>query len=78
MMRQRLKDTNLDTYAPCISVTCLGLGEPGITVVAPAIGNAIFAAVWVGSATGPFGRPLYSRHLRSRGQPDDALLTKNA
>lgn len=52
------KDTNLDTYtplrmgdAPIVEVEFLpstempvGLGEPGTTVVAPAIGNAIFAA----------------------------------
>jgi isoquinoline 1-oxidoreductase beta subunit len=52
------KDTNLDTYSllrmgntPEVDVEFLpstevpvGLGEPGTTVVAPAIGNAIFAA----------------------------------
>jgi isoquinoline 1-oxidoreductase beta subunit len=53
------KDTNLDTYTPLrmgdvpiVQVEFLpsrevpvGLGEPATTVVGPAIGNAIFAAV---------------------------------
>jgi CO/xanthine dehydrogenase Mo-binding subunit len=52
------KDTNLDTYTllrmgdvPEVEIEFLpstempvGLGEPATTVVAPAIGNAIFAA----------------------------------
>jgi isoquinoline 1-oxidoreductase subunit beta len=52
------KDTNLDTYSllrmsnvPEVEIeflpsteTPVGLGEPGTTVIAPAIGNAIFAA----------------------------------
>jgi CO/xanthine dehydrogenase Mo-binding subunit len=55
------KDTNLDTYTPLrmgdvpdLEIEFLpstevpvGLGEPATTVVAPAIGNAIFAAVGV-------------------------------
>jgi CO/xanthine dehydrogenase Mo-binding subunit len=55
------KDTNLDTYTPLrigdvpeVEVEFLpstemptGLGEPATTVVAPAIGNAIFAAVGI-------------------------------
>ena len=55
----QVKDTNLDTYTPLrigdvpeldiefidSTEVPVGLGEPGTTVVAPAIGNAIFAAV---------------------------------
>jgi CO/xanthine dehydrogenase Mo-binding subunit len=55
----QVRDTNLDTYAPlrmrdvpgmdiefvASTVPPTGLGEPTTTVVAPAIGNAIFAAV---------------------------------
>ena len=57
-MNGQPKDTNLDSYAllrmgnvPEVDIEFLpsteapvGLGEPGTTVVAPAIGNAIFAA----------------------------------
>ena len=56
-----VKDRNLDTYTPLricdvpelevhfvdSTEAPVGLGEPGTTVVAPAIGNAIFAAVGV-------------------------------
>ena len=60
-VKGEVKDTNLDTYTPLrisdvpeleielvdsVEVP-VGLGEPGTTVVAPAIGNAIFAAVGV-------------------------------
>ena len=58
-LRGQVKDTNLDTYTPLrigdtpeldiefieSTEVPVGLGEPGATVVAPAIGNAIFAAV---------------------------------
>ena len=58
-VRGQVKDTNLDTYtplrigdAPELDVEFIdstefpvGLGEPGTTVVAPAIANAIFAAL---------------------------------
>ena len=57
----QVKDTNFDTYTPLrigdvpeldiefvdSTEVPVGLGEPGTTVVAPAIGNAIFAAVGV-------------------------------
>jgi isoquinoline 1-oxidoreductase beta subunit len=54
-----VKDTNFDSYTPLrigdvpeldiidSTQTPVGLGEPGTTVVAPAIGNAIYAAVGV-------------------------------
>lgn len=55
----RVRDSNLDTYTPLriahvpqIEIEFIasdqppvGLGEPATTVVAPAVGNAIFAAV---------------------------------
>jgi CO/xanthine dehydrogenase Mo-binding subunit len=55
----QVRDTNLDTYTPLrmadvpameiaflpSTEASMGLGEPGTTVVGPAIGNAIFAAV---------------------------------
>ena len=55
----QVRDTNLDTYMPLrigdvpeldiefmdSAEVPVGLGEPGTTVVGPAIGNAIFAAV---------------------------------
>ena len=58
-VKGQVKDTNLDTYTPLrisdvpeldiefmdSSEVPVGLGEPATTVVAPAIGNAVFAAV---------------------------------
>jgi CO/xanthine dehydrogenase Mo-binding subunit len=60
-VKGRVKDTNFDSYTPLrigdvpeldiefidSTEAPVGLGEPGTTVVAPAIGNAIFAAVGV-------------------------------
>src|SRR4030095_16674529 len=57
----QVKDTNFDSYTPLrigdvpeldiefseSDETPVGLGEPGTTVVAPAIGNAFFAATGV-------------------------------
>jgi CO/xanthine dehydrogenase Mo-binding subunit len=75
----QVKDTNLDTYTPLrigdvpeIDVEFIdsaeapvGLGEPATTVVAPAIGNAIFAAVGVRLRHLPI-RPAALRQALSR------------
>jgi CO/xanthine dehydrogenase Mo-binding subunit len=60
-VKGQVKDTNFDSYTPLrigdvpeldiefidSTEAPVGLGEPGTTVVAPALGNAIFAAVGV-------------------------------
>ncbi len=68
-VKGQVKDTNLDSYTPLrigdepeldiefidSAEAPVGLGEPGTTVVAPAIGNAIYAAVGVRSGICRFG-----------------------
>jgi isoquinoline 1-oxidoreductase beta subunit len=75
------KDTNLDTYtplrmgdAPDVEVEFMpstevpvGLGEPATTVVAPAIGNAIFAAIGVRVRHLPIRPATVVAALNSRG-----------
>ena len=61
-VKGQVKDTNFDTYSPVrigdvpeldiefvdSAEAPVGLGEPGTTAIAPAIANAIFAAVGCG------------------------------
>jgi isoquinoline 1-oxidoreductase beta subunit len=73
-VKGQVKDTNLDSYTPVrmgdepeldiefidSAEVPVGLGEPGTTVVAPAIGNAIYAAVGARLPTCPFVRRRYA------------------
>ena len=75
----QVRDTNLNTYTPLRMAdvpdldieliesphTAVGLGEPSTTVVAPAIGNAIFAAVGVRVRTLPMRPGAITALLRA-------------
>ena len=75
-----MKDTNLDTYTPLrignvpelevefidSTEAPVGLGESGATVVAPAIGNAVFAAVGIRLRRLPSGQTPHSAHRRAK------------
>jgi hypothetical protein len=79
-VKGQVKDTNFGSYTPLriggvpeldivfINSTepPVGLGEPGTTVVAPAIGNAIFAAVGVRCTTSLSGEQRCSEALTSQ------------
>ena len=76
----QVADTNLDTYtplrmrdAPEVDVEFIdsieppvGLGEPGVTVVAPAIANAIFAATGARVRHLPIRREAVLAALKAR------------
>jgi isoquinoline 1-oxidoreductase beta subunit len=75
-----VKDTNLNSYTPLrigdvpdldiefidSAEVPVGLGEPATTVVAPAIGNAIFAAVGVRLRHLPIRRNAVLQSLAQR------------
>jgi isoquinoline 1-oxidoreductase subunit beta len=77
----QVKDSNLDTYSPLrvgdvpeldiefvdSTEVPVGLGEPGTTVVAPAIGNAIFAAVGLRLRHLPIRPPMVQQALARQG-----------
>src|SRR5271157_2225315 len=79
-VKGQVKDSNLDTYGPLrigdvpeIDVELVdstevpvGLGEPATTVVAPAVGNAIFAAVGVRLRHLPIRPAMVLRSLAER------------
>jgi CO/xanthine dehydrogenase Mo-binding subunit len=85
----QVSDTNLDTYSPLrisdvpemdisfidsIEVP-VGLGEPATTVVGPAIGNAIYAAVGIRIRHLPIRSDAVLAALAAKTQPKDCRAT---
>jgi CO/xanthine dehydrogenase Mo-binding subunit len=81
LVKGQIKDRNLDTYTPLrigevpeldiefihSTEVPVGLGEPATTVVAPAIGNAIFAAVGVRARHLPIRPTAVLQAVTNRG-----------